>query len=82
MYDLYRKSDNRYLGQVSEADLQFLRDNLEEETLTDDDYTITRMTLEFLRGNGLPTSLADVLAAALGNEDEVEIVYRAKEAGA
>ncbi len=78
MYELLRKSDQTALGEISEEDMQFLRDNLEEESLTDDDYTISRLTLEYLRGNGLSPQLAQVLEAALGGQDEVEIIYRPK----
>ena len=78
MYELTRKSDQTYLGEISDDDLQFLRDNLEEESLIDDDYTITRLTLEYLRGNGLSPQLAQVLEGALGDQDEVEITYRPK----
>ena len=78
MYELTRKTDQTILGEISDDDLQFLRDNLEEESLTDDDYTITRLTLEYLRGNGLSPQLALVLETALGDQDEVEITYRPK----
>jgi hypothetical protein len=78
-YALYVKSDNRYLGDISDAELQFLRDNLEEETLTDTDYAISRLTLEYLRGNGLDPHVANLLADALGEAEDVEIVYQAKE---
>lgn len=77
MYQLTRKSDQQPLGEISEAEMQFLRDNLEEESLTDDDYTITRLTLEFLRGNGMDPHLAQLLEAALGEGDEVEVQYAA-----
>jgi hypothetical protein len=76
MYQLTRKSDQQPLGEISDAEMQFLRDNLEEESLTDDDYTITRLTLEFLRGSGMDPHLAEVLEAALAGGDEVEVRYR------
>jgi hypothetical protein len=79
MYALTRKSDGTPLGEISDADLQFLQDNLEEESLTDDDYTLTRLTLEYLRENGMGPALASVLEQALGEQDEVEIVYQPKE---
>jgi hypothetical protein len=79
MYVLTRKSDGTPLGEIADDDLQFLRDNLEEESLTDDDYTITRLTLEYLRENGMSPALASVLDNALGEQDEVEIVYRPQE---
>ena len=76
MYDLFLKSDGRPLGQVSDEEMQFLIDNLEEESLTDDDYTITRLTVEYLRGNGMGAHLASLLDSALGTADEVEVVYK------
>jgi hypothetical protein len=78
MYELIRKSDQTPLGEISEDDMQFLRDNLEEESLTDDDYTMSRLTLEYLRGNGLSLHLAQLLDNALGTQDEVEIIYQPK----
>jgi len=78
-YALYVKADRRFLGDVSDAELEFLRTNLEEESLTDSDYAISRLTLEYLRGNGIDPHLAGVLDSALGEADEVEIVFEAKE---
>ena len=76
MYELFRKANQEPLGTISDDEMQFLRDNLEEESLTDDDYTITRLTLEYLRGNGLSPHLAQVLETALGGQDEAEITYQ------
>jgi hypothetical protein len=77
MIVLHRKSDNLHLGDISEADLQFLVDNLEEdEGLGDNEYNLTRMTLAYLRENGLSASLAKLLETALGDQDEVDIVYQ------
>lgn len=78
MYALYIKSDHRYIGDLSDEELQFLIDNLEEESLTDTDYDMTRLTLEYLRGNGLSPHLAQLLESALGEQDDVEIVYEPK----
>jgi hypothetical protein len=77
-YALYLKADHRYLGDISDAELEFLRDNLEEESLTDTDYAISRLTLEYLRGNGMDAKLAALLDGALGEADEVEIEYEPK----
>lgn len=78
MVELYHKAGDRLLGTISDDEFQFLEDNLEEESLTDEDYTIDRLTLEYLKGNGLSPSLAALLEAALGSQDEVEIRYRRK----
>lgn len=76
MYALFRKSDGQPLGIISAEEMQFLRDNLEEESLTDNDYTMTRLTLEYLRGNGMSPHLAQVLETALGDRDEAEVAYQ------
>jgi len=79
-YALYLKQDRRPLGDISDADYQFLQDNLEEESVSDTDYTISRLTLDFMRGSGLSDHLAAILTAALGDADEVEIIFEAREA--
>ena len=78
MYALYVKSDHRFLGDISDDELKFLVDNLEEESLNDTDYDLSRLTLEYLRGNGLSQRLAAVLDGALGDQDDIEIVYEPK----
>ena len=79
MIALSRKADNSSLGDISEEELQFLVDNLEEdEGLGDNEYNITRMTLEYLRENGISPHLASLLEGALGGQDEVDIVYQPK----
>ncbi len=78
MYALYIKADHRYIGDISDEELQFLIDNLEEEGLEDTDYDLNRLTLEYLRGNGLSPRLAQLLEGALGDQDDTEIVYEPK----
>jgi hypothetical protein len=78
MYALYVKADHRYIGDISDVELKFLVDNLEEEGLNDTDYDLSRLTLEYLRGNGLSPRLAQLLDGALGEQDDVEIVYEPK----
>lgn len=77
MTTLSRKSDNLSLGEISEAELQFLVDNLEEdEGLGDNEYNLSRMTLMFLKENGLSAHLASLIETALGDQDDVDIVYQ------
>jgi hypothetical protein len=78
MVALFLKSTNAPLGDISEADFQFLRDNLEEESVTDNDYTMDRMTLEYLRGNGMSAALAQLFEQALGLGEEVEVRFEKK----
>lgn len=78
MVKLYEKATNSYLGEISEEELQFLIDNLEEENLTDTDYYIDRDSLEILKERGMSASLAQLIESALGANESVEIMYRKK----
>ncbi len=75
MPELYVKATQQHLGHIAEADLKFLMAQLEEEDSEDTDYTIDRLTLEYMKANGLSAALAQMLETALGAQDEVEIRY-------
>jgi hypothetical protein len=73
---LYDKNTGQYLGRIDDDQLKFLMDNLEEESLTDDDYYISRATLDLLKQKGMSQDLARMLEGALGEGEELEIRYR------
>jgi len=75
MVKLYEKKTRQYLGRISDEELQFLIDNLEEETLTDTDYYINRATLELLKAKGMSQGLAALIEGAMGRKDDTEISY-------
>jgi hypothetical protein len=75
MVKLYEKGTRQYLGRISDEDLQFLIDNLEEESLTDTDYYINRGTLELLKAKGMSQGLAGLIEGAMGPNDDAEISY-------
>lgn len=75
MVRLYDKATGRYLGAVTEEELQFLIDNLEEESLTDADYYINETVLESLKEKGMSESLVKVIQSAMGDKGEAEIRY-------
>ncbi len=75
MIKLYDKNTGQYLGRVTDDDLQFLVENLEEESLTDADYYINRETLELLKEVGMSEDLAKLIESAMGENDEIEIGY-------
>ncbi len=75
MVKLYKKKTNQYLGRIDDDQLQFLIDNLEEESLTDTDYYVNRSTLDLLKEKGLSEELAGLIEGAMGESDEVEIRY-------
>ena len=75
MIQLKDKENGQQLGSISEEDLQFLIDQLEEESLEDKDYYLHRVTLEALKDQGASQALMDVLTKALGDRDEMEFEW-------
>jgi processive 1,2-diacylglycerol beta-glucosyltransferase len=70
---LFDNDTNRLLGTITDEQLQFLADQLEEESADDTDYYITADTLDLLAGAGGDAELMRVLREALGERDGVEI---------
>ena len=75
MVELRDKSTGAALGSVSEDDLQFLVDHLEEEFSEDADYYLDTDTVEMLREAGASPALLGVLEGGLGDAGEVEIKW-------
>lgn len=75
MINLFEKDTNKSLGQISEAQLQFLIDHLEEEESEDQDYAVTPLLLEYFEGLGADPTLIALLKDALGGREEIEIVW-------
>lgn len=75
MINLTEKDTNRPLGQISEAQLQYLIDNLEEEWSEDQDYAITPLLLEYFENLGADAGLISLLRDALAGREEIEIIW-------
>ena len=75
MPELYVKSTNKHLGHISEDELQFLMKQLEEESTEDEDYAVSRMTLDYMKGQKISANLQALLEEALGSADEVEVKF-------
>lgn len=73
---LFDKDSDAEIGRISEDELQFLIDQLEEETLTDQDYFLNPTTLEFLKNNGASVALAKMLDDAIAGKEGVEIRWQ------
>jgi processive 1,2-diacylglycerol beta-glucosyltransferase len=63
------------VGELSEEQLDFLVDNLEEEWPEDRDYFINRPMLDMLKQRGADPGLLRMLTQALGNREEVDILW-------
>jgi len=70
---LLLKDGNRYLGAISDADVKVLVDELEEEDMADTDYFIDGDTVDILEASGASKAMVDLLLAAIGDSDGVEI---------
>jgi hypothetical protein len=65
MPKLINKDTGKVIGAVTQSDVQFLIDQLEEEDLQDTDYFISADTVRFLEDNGASGELLDILRATL-----------------
>lgn len=81
MIYLYDKESGRKLGMLSEAQLQFLVDQLEEESSDDQDYYIDGPTLEMLQDAGADPALIDRLRSGLDGRDGYEAAWERKDMG-
>ena len=78
--NLYRINNDTYeremLGSVTEGQLAFLVENLEEEFEEDDEYFFSAETLQYLRKMGADKDLLAMLEKAVaGTEAGVDIFY-------
>ncbi|MPZ50353.1 MAG: hypothetical protein GEU75_13815 [Dehalococcoidia bacterium] len=70
----------RQVGQLSPEQLEFLVANLEEEWSYDRDYYINRDMYAALEAKGAEPALLQLLGEALGDRDEVDILWMDTEA--
>lgn len=73
MVTVYDKESGALLGRITERQLRFLQDQLEEESASDTDYYINTATIDMLEKQGADPALLEVLARGLRRRDETEI---------
>ena len=78
---LFKRDPDSYesqpLGTISESQLDFLIDNLEEELEEDEDYWVNQATIDYLREKGADEGLLGILEKAISDSDEgVDISYQ------
>ena len=76
MIEFYDKETLDLLGTISQEQFQFMQDQLEEESLHDRDYYINQPTLDMFEQRGADPQLMALLRQALGNREDMEIVWR------
>ncbi|UCD42220.1 MAG: galactosyldiacylglycerol synthase [Chloroflexota bacterium] len=75
MVYIYNKATSDLIGEIGEDDLQFLIDQMEEESMKDQDYSITNMEISYFAENGASSGLIELLRKALGDQPEVIILW-------
>ena len=73
MPSVYNKKTGALLGAVSDEDVKCLVDVLEEEDSKDVDYVIDLDTVDILEDNGASVDLVQMLRAAIGASEGVDI---------
>lgn len=73
MVQLFDKQTDAPLGSITDDQLQFMMDRLEEESPRDDDYYLNRTTVDFLESEGADPAFIETLRRALGDREETEI---------
>ncbi|MDX2091656.1 MAG: hypothetical protein SFX73_27595 [Kofleriaceae bacterium] len=63
------------IGTISDAQLKFLVEQLEEEHEEDDEYYIDRETLEVMADNGADPELLALLEKGMGDDDQMDIAW-------
>ena len=75
MIELRDKDTGKSIGLITDDQLQYLADHLEEESGVDTDYYLNTATLEMFEDNSIDPQLLNLLRQALGGRDEMEIEW-------
>jgi hypothetical protein len=75
MIELRDKDTGKSIGLITDDQLQYLADHLEEESGVDTDYYLNTATLEMFEENSIDPQLLNLLRQGLGGRDEMEIEW-------
>ena len=73
MIKLFDAANGVQIGNLTEEQLQFLIDQLEEESDHDRDYYINAATLDMFEEAGADSALVGLLRRALGTRSEMDV---------
>ncbi len=73
MIKIYDETTDTVYGTITEAQLQALVGQLEEESLEDTDYYINQATLDMFDERGVDPALVTLLRKALGDREDMDI---------
>ena len=72
---LLRLDTDDEIGAISDAQLKFLSEQLEDESGDDTEYEVDRDTLELLSDNGADPELLAMLEKSLGDDEAMTIAW-------
>ena len=75
MIEVFDRENGSSLGNITEDQLDFLIENLEEEAYRDQDYYIDKKTIDILVKKGMDSELQSFLRSALGKREAMEILW-------
>ena len=75
MIKITDKDTGQFLGEITEDQLEFLMDQLEEEFEGDTDYYINKDILDVFEQRGIDQALLLFLRRSMGDRDEMEIEW-------
>jgi hypothetical protein len=70
---LFEKDTDRRLGTITDDQLRFLVDALEEESPTDTDYYVDAATVDMLEEDGADPALVSLLRQLLSGREGVDV---------
>lgn len=73
MIKLYDSVSGAIIGVITEAQLAFLRQDLEEESAEDQDYYINQATVDWFESQNADAVLVAMLRRALGDREDMDI---------
>ena len=73
MITIYDEATDTVHGTITEAQLQFLVNHLEEESAEDTDFYINQATVDMLEQDGADAGLLKLLRTALGGRADMDI---------
>jgi processive 1,2-diacylglycerol beta-glucosyltransferase len=75
MIKLYDNENEKEIGQITEPQLEFLLEELADESLDEYTYNVNPSVISYLEGNGADSQLISLLRGALGSRTSMELRY-------
>ena len=73
MVNLYDSATGALIGSISDEDLTFMQNDMEEESIADTEYYINQATVDWFETQGANPALVSLLRNALGKDDDMDI---------